>query len=526
MRKKKKIRKMPSSLTIVMMFLVIVTVLTWVVPTSVVTEDKAGVQEIHYNAAFDDEGGIVENAGTAPKGLWNILLAVIRGFESASDVAITIFVSGGALAILNYTGALDAGIYRMLEKYTGKTLIRLLMVVFAIMGTVYGSWEELPAYAIIIIPLFVKAGYDVMTGILVVLMGATIGNMASVVNPYSVGAAVAAIGNEDLSLGSGILLRLLLFIAMYSLGSTLVVHYAERVKKDPRLSCVADIDTIKNIEANTQNDNAPSSVRPQMTPARKKSLIVFALMILLPVVGYIPWQAITCSGGKTAFDYINRFIPALSDTIIGNLLGIRGFMEFGWWYFDEFSVSWLLGALIIAIINRMSEKDFVREFALGAADLINVVLVLSAARGIALTMGTKTEGMSITFIYWIKQLLEGVPLWAFAVASICVYVLIGLFLQSTSGVAGITMPIFGAVAMALFGATATGAVGGQIVLLSAFTTGINFMCGIYPGATTMGIIEMAGVPYDHYLKQSLKILLPVLLTGALIITLAPVLHLI
>ena len=32
--------------------------------------------------------------------------------------------------------------------------------------------------------------------------------MADVVNPYAVGAAVAAIGNDELSLGSGILLRL------------------------------------------------------------------------------------------------------------------------------------------------------------------------------------------------------------------------------------------------------------------------------------------------------------------------------
>lgn len=51
------------------------------------------------------------------------------------------------------------------------------------MGTVYGSWEELPAYAIVILPLFISAGYDAITGMMVILIGANIGNMASVVNP-------------------------------------------------------------------------------------------------------------------------------------------------------------------------------------------------------------------------------------------------------------------------------------------------------------------------------------------------------
>ena len=37
------------------------------------------------------------------------------------------------------------------------------MLVFALMGTVYGSWEELPAYALVLIPLCVRAGYDVLT---------------------------------------------------------------------------------------------------------------------------------------------------------------------------------------------------------------------------------------------------------------------------------------------------------------------------------------------------------------------------
>lgn len=516
MTKTKKKFEMPSSLAIVMIFLFIVTMLTWFIPTSVVTVDENGNNEIHYNAAFDEDGNIIENAGTSPKGIWDFILAPIQGMVDSSDVAATIFISGGALAILSYVGALDAGINSMLKKYKGNVLIVLLMLVFSIMGTVYGSWEELPAYAIIIIPLFVKAGYDVMTGISVVLVGATIGNMASVVNPYSVGAAVASIGNEELSLGAGIVLRMILFVAMFVVGCTLVLQYAAKVKKNPQNSCVANV---KDINTRVNDDNNNNLV--EMTKKRKWSLVVFTIMILACLIGYIPWESIVFSNGKTAFDYINAFVPALDGNIIGNILGTNGFTKFGWWYFSEFSVVWLIGAIVIALINKIPEKDFVREFGNGAADLINVVFVLSAARGIALIMGSKTEGMSITFIYWIKNILQGVPIWAFALAAVFVYILIGIFLQSTSGVAGITMPIFGAVAMALFASTATGTTGGQILLISAFTVGINFVCGIYPGATNMGIIEMANVPYSNYLKQFLKFEIPILVVAAIIITIAP-----
>ena len=55
--------------------------------------------------------------------------------------------------------------------------------------------------------------------------------------------------------------------------------------------------------------------------------------------------------------------------------------------------------------------------------------------------------MSVTFVYWIQNALQGVPGWAFAIAAALAYVGIGFFMQSTSGVAGITMPILGAVAM-------------------------------------------------------------------------------
>ena len=262
-------------------------------------------------------------------------------------------------------------------------------------------------------------------------------------NVLRVGDRVAAIGNPELSIGDGILLRLVLYVVILVMGILYVLRYAKKVKDNPQAS------PVYGVEMNIAHEEASTNELVELTPKRIWSLVVFGIVILLCVLGYVPWDSIETANG-TLFDGINAFKYALSDSVIGKFLGIPNFTEFAWWYFVEFSAVWLLGAVVIGFINKMPEKEWVKTFTQGAADLVGVVLVLATSRGISIFMGDRTYGMSITFIYWIQNALTSVPLWAFVIAAVVAYLLIGIFLQSTSGVSGITMPIFGAVAMALF----------------------------------------------------------------------------
>ena len=159
-------------------------------------------------------------------------------------------------------------------------------------------------------------------------------------------------------------------------------------------------------------------------------------------------------------------------------------------------------------------------------DLLGVVLILDISRGVAIIMGDSSEGMSITFIYWISNALSNVPIWIFGVIAMGAYVGIGFFLQSTSGVAGITMPILGAVAAALFVSSSLGSTGGQIILISAFAVGVNFVSSLYPGATLMGSLDLVSLPYDRYLKFMVPIMVTLLALSGIIIGLAPYLGLV
>ncbi|MGL6101450.1 MAG: YfcC family protein, partial [Fusobacteriaceae bacterium] len=137
----KKEKKMFSAYTIVFVFLIITAILTWIVPQSVIL-DNNGVKEVIYNAVFNDAGEVIKGAGRIPAGLWDIIMAPIKGFEKSSSVSIAILMAGAFLGLINSVGAMDAGIGSLLKKYTGTTLIAILMFTFAIFGSVFGFWEE------------------------------------------------------------------------------------------------------------------------------------------------------------------------------------------------------------------------------------------------------------------------------------------------------------------------------------------------------------------------------------------------
>ncbi|MDL2225769.1 hypothetical protein LJC20_06205 [Eubacteriales bacterium OttesenSCG-928-M02] len=506
---KKKRFQMPSAYVIVFIALLVVVLLTYFIPVSIHHPDTG---EVVYNAILDENGEIVQDAGPQPYGIWDIIIAPIKGFQDASNVGIALLMAGGFLSVLTATGGLDAGIGKMLKVLKGAPLIALMNLVFALMGTVFGFWEETLAFGLVVIPIFVRAGYDVMMGMAVMFLGATVGNMASVVNPFATGAAVAAIGDPNLTMGSGIVLRMVLFLAMYLLSTALLIRYGAKVKANPERSVLAHVDGIK-----TGVDN--NAALPEMTGKRIASIVLFVVMILLLVIGYVPWADI---GGEGVSNFVNAPIRALAKVpLLGNILGATHITPLGEWGFDEFSVLFFGGALLLLIINRLKVQDFIDQFLDGAKNLLGVVIVLSISRGIGVVMGDSSQGMSVTFVYWISNALSHLPQWVFAVFAVIAYVGIGIAMQSTSGVSGISMPILGAVAAALFAGSAIGSEGGGIVLISAFTIGLNFMCLIYPGAEVLGVSEMYGVPYSSYLKFMLTHAIPLLLLATVILSLAP-----
>ena len=193
---------------------------TWIIPAGAYELDKEGAPDpgdLHRGGG--DPQRILVDSLTAPiNGLYGIEDAdgninyyntgVLFG---AIDVALFIIVIGGFLGVTMRTGAIQAGIGRLVARLRGRErwMIPILMMVFALGGSTYGMAEESLAFYTLVITVMIAAGYDALTGAAVVLLGCGIGTLGSTINPFATGIAS---GFAGVSISDGLLSRLIILI--------------------------------------------------------------------------------------------------------------------------------------------------------------------------------------------------------------------------------------------------------------------------------------------------------------------------
>ena len=221
--------------------LLFVAALSWVVPAG------------QYNRVMNEQlGKEVPVPGTYhsvppdPQRLRDVVMAPIAGMYDpttekarAIDVALFVLIIGGFLGVVTKTGAIDAGIGRVTAALKGREIwmIPILMALFALGGTTYGMAEESLAFYALIIPVILAAGYDAVTAVAVIMLGAGIGTLGSTINPF---ATVIASNAAQIPFTQGMDLRLAILGLGWLACVIYVMRYARRVKADPSKSLVAD----------------------------------------------------------------------------------------------------------------------------------------------------------------------------------------------------------------------------------------------------------------------------------------------
>ena len=152
------------------------------------------------------------------------------------------------------------------------------MIMFSLGGTSFGMWEETMAFYPLLIPVFVSAGYDPLVGISVVLLGSGAGVLASTVNPFATGIAS---GFAGVSLGDGLLPRLLMLFVFDAVAIWYVMAYARKVRAHPEKSLVAGFG--RRFEAHKGGDV------PSLTMRRKVVLALFAAVFLVMIYGAVSY---------------------------------------------------------------------------------------------------------------------------------------------------------------------------------------------------------------------------------------------
>lgn len=483
----KKKRGMPSSFTILLALLAIVAVITVIVSGT--------------------SGGEV----TAAR-LSDFCTAPILGFADALPVCLFVMILGGFLGMMTETGALDNGIAVLVQKLKGNEimLIPALMLIFSLGGTTYGMCEETVPFYALLAATMMAAGFDPMVGAATVLLGAGCGCLGSTVNPFAVGAAVDALTGVDIAVNQSIIIGLgaVLWIVTTAMSIVFVMNYAKKVKAD-KGSTILSMQELKDAEE--AHGKAASEVHKEvkLTGRQKGVLIAFAFTFVVMIVGFIPLADLN-EGVANFFD-AGAVYDADGNAVVQGWSALITGLPIGQWYFDEASTWFFLMAVLIGIIGGLSEKQIVNAFITGAADMMSVVLVIALARGISVLMAN--TGLDVYVLDAAAKALAGLSGVIFAPMSFLVYFGLSFLIPSTSGMATVSMPIMGPLAVKLGFSPE--------VMVMIFSSAIGVVNLFTPtSGAIMGGLALAKIEWTTWLKFALKLIVALSVVCAIILTVA------
>lgn len=482
---------MPSAFTMLFYIIVAMAILTWFVPAGQyeMTEEETPI------------AGTYEAAEQNPQGFWEVIQAPISGFLDASDIVIFVLVIGGFLAVQMKTGALNAGFGRIIKKLKGREnwLIPILMIFFAAGGTTYGMQEETIAFYPLVIPILMAAGYNALTAVMVIVLGAGVGVIGSTVNPFATGIAS---GFANISIGDGIIERVVILILSLVAAIWFTMRYAKKVKN-------GDIkEDQQALDAETFPQAAADGAKvPALTGKRKASLWVFGLTFVIMILAVIPWAD---RFGMTFFVDLAEFFASIP--LIGPFLG--NIPPLGDWWFGELAGLFLLSAIITYVIDRMGEQTFVDTFMSGAKDLLGVALIIGVARGITVIMND--GNITATIINAGEQLLSTMPSGLFAGLTFIVFVPLSFLVPSTSGLATLSMPVIAPIAD-FVGVD-------RSVVVTAYQSAAGVVNMIAPTVgSLMGGLALARVSYGLYVKRTWKLFVGLSIISIVVVSIAAIL---
>ncbi len=444
--------KMPHTLALLFFLMVGALALTWVVPSGAFDTEMVNGREAVVPGTFE--------LGTDADTLTpvDIFTAIPQAFADSQNIIFFLFIIGGVLAVIRETGTIDALLGRLLDALGGRPglLIFITIFVFALTSSIMGASAEYIPFVLILAALCRTMKMDTMTAVGIIVAGYGIGYGAAAFNQYTV---VVAQGIAGLETYSGWPVRMALLLPFVAVGTHHVYHYARQVQANPAASLVSDL-AMPVEEEDTDTASYPA----------------------------LQWTHIAI---------MVSFLGALGTAVWG--IATQG------WYLTELGAAFLILGVVTAAIGRLGPSLMAKEFVVGAKELTETALLVGIARGIALIM---EEGEILhTIVYALSVPLDAVGPEIAGVGMMGMQAVINLFVPSGSGQAFVTMPLLAPLSD-LLGMS-------RQIAVQAFLYGDGFANMIVPtNAVLMGILGMAGIPYDRWFRFCMPLVLKLLALAA------------
>lgn len=460
---KKKAFKMPHTFVIIFTIILVALAFTWLIPAGqyVRYENAQGIKVIDPSQ--------FEYITRTPVNPLLITKYIVNAFVKNADLIMVILFSGGAFHMLTKTGALQAVIGRLAMKFSKRIeiFIPILTLVFALICTTQAV-NMFIAFAPIMVMLSLALGLDSICGVAIIILGGAIGFSTGTLN---VSTTVVGQKIAELPLYSGIGYRFVCFGVFFVVTNLFLIHYANKIRKNPQLSPMYELDSQNSIKGNMSLEDFGKM-------DTRKWLSILCLVVALVIIVY----------GSVVYE----------------------------WDVAEHAAVFLALGIITGLIAGFTPSDLSREFLAGCKDMLGAAMIIGLARSIGSIM---TDGNIIdTVVHFLAGILNGVPFGLQGIGMLLANTIINVFITSGSGQATVVMPIFIPLAD-LLGLTR------QTAIL-AFNFGDGFCNYILPMSTAlMGILGAANIPYDKWMRFMWKCFALWFVTGAVLVLIAQFIHL-
>jgi uncharacterized ion transporter superfamily protein YfcC len=322
--------------------------------------------------------------------------------------------------------------------------------------------EETIVFVPIGIALARALGYDTIVGVAMITLGAAAGFSSGFANPFTVGVAQSI---AEVPIYSAMGFRIAIFVVMIAVTTWYILRYAHKVKRNPELSVVADL------ERESSEHHLDLSAIPKLTG---KHYAVYAVIVA------------------------------------GFAIMIYGIREYGW-YIQELASIFLMMGIFASLAGGVGPSKTASHFVEGAKGIAFGALVVGIARAILVVM---ESGQIIdTIIHGMATGISSLPSMLAALLMYVVQIIINFFIPSGSGQAATTMPIMAPLGD-LVGVTRQTAV-------LAYQFGDGFTNSIIPtSAVLMSYLAIAKVPYEKWFKWILPLMGIWIVVGAVFLMIA------
>ncbi len=449
---KKRKFSMPHVYTLLVALIIIAGIMTYLVPAG--TFDR-----VELNGRSAVVPGTFHYIEQTPVSIFEWFKAIPEGFISSADILVGIFIFVAAIGVYMDSGVFHKAIFKLLKVFGQKgelVVMVILMAFFAALGGFTGNITPEMAFVPMTIAFCQAVGFDVMTGVIMVIFPTFVGFATGPINPYTVYVAQQV---AELPPFSGMGMRAVMWTASCLISFWFVIRYARKTRKNPELSLSGFGEAAEVSDDLEQYRHAPFTGRDVVL------LILFVITILWLVLGTVTW------------DYS----------------------------FNDFTAVFIISGILGGIIAGFTETRIAEIFIKYGGGIYFGAMCLALARAVfvVISKGNITD----TIVYAMSLPLQNLTGAASAVGMFIFQTFLNFFINSGSGQAMVSMPIMAPLSDLLHVTRQTA--------VSAFQFGDGLSNLIWPTSSTIfAYLAFGNLKYDKYLKLAVPLFGLLSLLGA------------